>query len=129
LKNWFDSEWYKKVMASEHYFELPFEYMHDGLRYYGRIDCLFRDGEVWHILEFKTATQTPENLKEYSAQVSVYATVLINAKYTVKASIYYLSENKVLPVEADLNILAEIGHLLVMRGGYNGSFNDSLGAI
>jgi ATP-dependent helicase/nuclease subunit A len=126
LCHWFDSDVYNKVLSAEHYFELPFEYVYDGFYYDGRIDCLFKDGEEWHILEFKTAVKTPENLKEYSAQVSVYVAALHHARMPVKASIVYLSEPETVLVDPDMNILAKIGHLLVVKGGEYGCSGGSL---
>jgi ATP-dependent helicase/nuclease subunit A len=75
--------------------EFPFLLRAGGRTLHGVIDVLFRDGDGWHVLDFKTAlvnaAGAEDNARRYYLQVGVYArAVEQQTGITPSAALYYV---------------------------------------
>lgn len=54
--------------------EQPFEFDLHGVRLFGFIDLMFRDGDVWHVVDYKTNRNTDYDhiLRKYHMQMAIY---------------------------------------------------------
>jgi ATP-dependent exoDNAse (exonuclease V) beta subunit len=112
LENYFNSGFYQNLKTcSEIYFELPFNFKEQTLSIDGRIDLICFNGKSWQIVDFKTNQQTNENLKEYHAQLSVYALALakvLKIKIAeIRLTLYYLHENQLVELQPLENIVTD----------------------
>lgn len=66
--------------AAEPRFELPFAWNWDGVPVHGQLDLLYRDGEGWCVVDFKTdrvsGTTAAEVAEPYVVQIALYAKAL-----------------------------------------------------
>ncbi|MBI5304543.1 MAG: UvrD-helicase domain-containing protein [Chloroflexi bacterium] len=71
-------ELYAEMNAAKRFHELPYTFQRDGQTETGVIDVLYRAGEVWHVVDFKTddirdEEKLKEKIAEYREQVLRYA--------------------------------------------------------
>jgi ATP-dependent helicase/nuclease subunit A len=95
--------------------ETPFAcILPDGLLLRGTIDCLFRDGDGWHIVDYKTDAVEPEDASRvadrYRMQISLYALALERAEYELPCtvSVHFLGPDITceIPVTPDMTASA-----------------------
>lgn len=104
LNNYFNSSLYQELkQVSGKYFELSFDLLEQDLQIDGRIDLVYCQDNHWQIVDFKTNQQTPENLKEYQQQLSLYASALAKTLQLntaeIKLKLYYLYENELVALD------------------------------
>lgn len=100
LDNYFNSQ---LAQQKEKYFEIDFDFSSENIYITGRMDLLYKENNIWHIVDFKTNQKTKENLQEYQIQLSVYAEALAKLLKIeiaeIKLTIYYLPENELVEVQ------------------------------
>jgi ATP-dependent helicase/nuclease subunit A len=94
--------------ATQAWFEFPFAWDWDGVPVHGTLDLLYRQGEEWHIVDFKTDDLRGRTLAEaaapYLSQLGLYAGALERATGRVPtASLAFLRTGEhYTPPRADL---------------------------
>ena len=77
--------------ADEIYCELPFAYKEDSNIYNGIIDLLYRKGNEWVIVDYKTNYDPKELDKKYENQLEAYKKALLTQGIEAKAFIYHIN--------------------------------------
>ncbi|MBR0461618.1 MAG: UvrD-helicase domain-containing protein [Erysipelotrichaceae bacterium] len=77
--------------ADEAYCEVPFSYMEDDELWNGIIDVLYRKGDQWYILDYKTNADPSDLDEKYKAQLDAYRkAVKESSGIDAKTLIYHL---------------------------------------
>ena len=78
--------------ADEVYCEVPFSFLNKANSITtGIIDVLYKKGDKWHVVDYKTNADDEELDQKYAEQLNEYLKALkINAEYNAEASIYHI---------------------------------------
>ncbi|MCE5251085.1 UvrD-helicase domain-containing protein [bacterium] len=99
--------------------EEPFVFVHDDVLVRGTIDILFRSGDTWRIVDYKTNRKLPDDgdrvaLERYRLQLGIYALALRRAEYVIpdRLVLYFLSHGVAREIPCDEAMLGEISDVL-----------------
>ena len=93
---------------TESYFEMPFSWDWDEMPVHGTIDLVYRNGQSWHVIDFKTddirGRPVEQAAEKYLSQLALYREALRQATgETPQASLVFLrTETVYTPPESDL---------------------------
>ena len=93
---------------TESYFEMPFSWDWDEMPVHGTIDLVYRNGQSWHVIDFKTddvrGRPVEQAAEKYLSQLALYREALKQATgETPQASLVFLrTETVYTPPESDL---------------------------
>ena len=93
---------------TESYFEMPFSWDWDGMPVHGTIDLVYRSGQAWRVVDFKTddirGRPVEQSASRYLSQLALYREAVKRATgETPEASLVFLRVRKIYtPPEGDL---------------------------
>ncbi|MEL6527247.1 MAG: PD-(D/E)XK nuclease family protein, partial [Chloroflexota bacterium] len=93
-----------------YYPELPFVYRTDKRIIHGVIDLLFKHGDEWHLVDYKTSTvrggyaNIESHAQRYHLQVGVYAAAVRQElqQQTPRVFIHYIQYNRTVEVPTEV---------------------------
>lgn len=87
--------------------EMPFIIKYDGFVLKGTIDCAYKEGRSWAILDFKTdeiddKSALTQKISEYSLQIIIYAMAMRDLSFDIKkASLLFLENGHIYQKEIE----------------------------
>lgn len=121
--------------ATQAWFEFPFAWDWDGVPVHGTLDLLYRQGEAWHIVDFKTddlrGRTAAEVAAPYLSQLGLYAGALERATGSVPtASLAFLrTGERYTPPRADLAAALNAARAEIDGGALRAVDPDALDSI
>ena len=111
MLDWLDGSPLAKTLRredTESYLEMPFSWDWDGMPVHGTIDLVYRSGQAWRVVDFKTddvrGRHVNESASRYLSQLALYREAVKQATgETPEASLVFLRVGKIYtPPEDDL---------------------------
>ncbi len=111
MLDWLDGSTLAETLRqkdTESYFEMPFSWDWDGMPVHGTIDLVYRIGQAWRVVDFKTddvrGRPVEQSASRYLSQLALYREAVKRATgATPEASLVFLRVGKIyIPAEGDL---------------------------